>query len=64
MVKVKVDNKSLFQCEVCDHGYLDRETAQKCEDWCGKTGNCSAEITKKAVYFPSLPTHLLDIGEK
>jgi len=32
-------------------GYAERETAQKCEDWCKKTGTCSLEITKKAVYF-------------
>lgn len=65
MVKEKeVKNKKFFQCDVCGHGYLDKETAQKCEAWCRKTGTCSAEITKKAVYFPSLPTHLDDIFEK
>jgi hypothetical protein len=46
MVKVKIDNKKLFQCEVCGYGYLDRETAQRCEDWCRKTGTCSAEIMR------------------
>ena len=65
MVKGKeVNNKKFFQCDVCGHGYLDEETAKKCEVWCQKTGSCSAEITKKAVYFPSLPTHLMDMGEK
>ena len=52
----KVGNKILFVCDICGLGYEDRETAQKCEEWCGKTGTCSIEITKKAVYFPNMPT--------
>jgi hypothetical protein len=65
MVKAKeFNNKKLFQCDVCGHGYLDKKTAQECEVWCEKMGSCSVEITKKAVYFPSLPTHLDDIAEK
>ena len=65
MAKEKeIGKKKLFQCEVCGHGYLDKETAIKCYLFCEKHGTCSAEITKKAVYFPSLPTHLNDIGEK
>ncbi len=47
-----VDSKRLFTCDVCGFGYLDKETAQECEDWCRKTGTCSLEINKKAVYFP------------
>lgn len=65
MVKEKrIDDKKLFQCDMCCHSYLDKKTAQKCEVWCREKGNCSVEITKKAVHFPSLPTHLQDIGEK
>ena len=60
----KVNDKMVFQCHVCGYGYCDKETAQECEDWCRKTGTCSAKITKKAVYFPSMPTHLNDIGKK
>ncbi len=53
MTKEKVlDGQTLFLCDVCGFGYLDIETARKCEDWCRKTGTCSIEITEKAVYFP------------
>jgi len=49
----RVGSKTVFLCEECGLGYADRETAKKCEDWCRKTGTCSLEITKKAVYFPN-----------
>jgi hypothetical protein len=52
--KKKLGNKTVYQCEICGLGYLDWETARKCEEWCKKTGTCSIEITKKAVYFPKL----------
>lgn len=48
----KLDSQIVFVCDECGLGYLDRETAQKCEEWCKRTGTCSIEITKKAVYFP------------
>jgi hypothetical protein len=65
MVKEKKEyDKMVFKCHVCGHGYCDRKTAQECEDWCREAGTCSAKITKKAVHFPSMPTHLNDIGEK
>ena len=51
----RINNKVLFICGSCGLGYKDRKTAQKCEDWCRKTGSCNVEITKKAVYFPDLP---------
>jgi len=47
-----VHGRTLFLCDVCGFGYLDVETARKCENWCRKTGTCSIEITEKAVYFP------------
>lgn len=53
MVKERrIDDKLVFICEVCGFGYLNRETAEKCEEWCKKTHSCSVEITKQAVYFP------------
>jgi len=56
MVKEKkIGDKILFLCDVCGLGYKDRETAEKCEEWCRKTGSCNIEITRKAVYFPDLP---------
>jgi hypothetical protein len=48
----KVGDQTLFLCEICGFGYLDRQTAEQCEDWCRETGTCSLEINKKAVYFP------------
>ncbi|MGQ9744344.1 MAG: hypothetical protein ACUVQW_07025 [Candidatus Bathycorpusculaceae bacterium] len=49
-----MDDKTVYLCSVCGLGYLDRETTEKCEEWCRKTGTCSVEITKKAIYFPGL----------
>jgi len=54
LVKEKRINKLIFICGVCGLGYSDKETAEKCEEWCRKTGTCSIEITKKAVYFPDV----------
>ncbi len=62
--QIKIGNKKFFQCEVCGHGYLEKETAIKCYLFCEKHETCSAKITKKAAYFPSLPTHLNNIDEK
>jgi hypothetical protein len=53
--KKKIDDKILFVCEECGLGYLNKQTAAECEDWCRKTGTCKVEITKKAVYFAGLP---------
>ena len=56
MVKEKkTDNQTLFICEACGLGYKTKDLAQKCEEWCRKTGSCNVEITNKAVYFPDLP---------
>ncbi len=53
MVKKKrLNDKIVYLCEICGLGYLDDETAKKCEEWCKKTGTCSVEITRKAIYFP------------
>ena len=42
MVREKaVGNQTVFVCEVCGLGYADKETAQKCEVWCKKTGTCN-----------------------
>jgi len=65
MVKEKeISKKKFFQCEICGHGYLDKKTAIRCYLFCEKHETCSAKISKKAVYFPSLPTHLSDRDEK
>ena len=47
-----IGKKTLYLCDLCGLGYSDKETAKRCEEWCRKTGTCSIEITRKAVYFP------------
>ncbi len=56
MVKEKiVDGKTVYLCEICGLGYADRETAQECEDYCrAHPGNCSVEISQKAVWSPEI----------
>lgn len=50
-----IDGKIVFICDICGLGYSDKETAQKCEDWCGKnSGTCNFQISQKAVYAPGL----------
>jgi hypothetical protein len=49
-----IDNNLIFICDICGLGYLDKKTAEECEEWCRKTHTCSIEITKKAVYFPGI----------
>lgn len=48
--KTLKDGSEIFLCEVCGLGYLEADTAQKCEDWCSTKNSCNLEITKKAVY--------------
>jgi len=52
----KIDGRTLSCCEECGLGYVDKRTAEKCEEWCKKYRSCSLEITKKAVYFPEVST--------
>jgi len=55
----KVVGQTIFICEICGLGYADRETAQKCEDWCGKNPEtCNLQISQKAVYSPDMPISL------
>jgi hypothetical protein len=50
--QLKLDSTVVHVRESCDLGYEDRETAERCEDFCTRTGTCSVEITRKAVYVP------------
>jgi hypothetical protein len=50
----KIGEKTVFLCDICGLGYLERSIAQECEDYCRThAGSCSAEISKKAVYLPN-----------
>jgi hypothetical protein len=50
------EGRTVFLCDICGVGYVDRETAQECEDYCRTHNSCSIEITEKAVYHPEEPT--------
>ncbi len=47
--KGTAEEKVIYFCDECGFGYLDEETAQKCEDWCFTHHSCSMEITQNAV---------------
>ena len=51
----QVNNKgqTVYQCELREMGYVDMETAERCEAYCNTYSSCSREITQKAVYKPS-----------
>ena len=55
VTKKTIDGETVFVCDICGLGYLDAETAQKCEDWCGKNPEtCNLQISQKAVYSPDI----------
>lgn len=50
MVKaITKNNKKYFICEECNFAYLDKKTANECEQWCRTHHSCSLEITKHAI---------------
>jgi len=49
MKKEIIRNKEFFMCEACDMYYLDKEIAQKCEDFCNRYHACDTELIKHAV---------------
>ena len=53
----KIGRKTVFLCDICGLGYAEKKIAQDCEAYCiANPGSCSVEITKKAVYFPGMPS--------
>jgi hypothetical protein len=46
--------ETIFLCEYCGFGYGDIGTANECEEYCDTHDICSREITKKAIYKPSV----------
>ncbi|MFQ6135249.1 MAG: hypothetical protein ACE5KU_05485 [Nitrososphaerales archaeon] len=48
----RVEGRLIHLCDECGFGYLDKETAQACEDYCSKYNSCSFQITRQAVYRP------------
>ncbi len=50
MVKeIEEKSKKYFVCEICGFGYNEKNTAQKCQNWCSKHKSCNLQITKNAV---------------
>jgi len=50
MVKtIKEENNELYQCEECGFKYVDKEWAEKCQEWCKKHKSCNLEIIEHAV---------------
>ena len=47
--EIEKKGKKYYVCEECEFAYMDRETAQKCQDWCNEHHSCNIEITKNAV---------------
>ena len=43
---------TIYQCELCDFGYGDLETAERCEQYCYSHGKPSLKITRNAIRKP------------
>jgi hypothetical protein len=50
----KMKDRTVYQCEFCDMGYVDLNDAEGCEEYCGTHDSCSTGIAKKAIHKPSL----------
>lgn len=50
--EVERRGKTYYLCSVCQMAYLEREWAQKCEEFCVKYKGCSIEIIQHAVTRP------------
>ena len=46
--EVEKDNKIVYQCKVCGFHYRDKETAERCHEWCKKHKSCNLGIIKNA----------------
>lgn len=52
--KFKSKSEIVYLCELCGFGYKDLETAETCEQYCDTHGSCSLEITRQAIYKPTV----------
>ena len=44
--------KTIYECELCEFGYADLETAENCEQYCYSHDSNSPKITRKATRKP------------
>ncbi|HUK50365.1 MAG TPA: hypothetical protein VLV18_04965 [Terriglobales bacterium] len=56
MVEQVSDKKlrSVYLCELCGFGYMDLETAERCEQYCYTHAISSPKLTQKAVRKPTI----------
>jgi hypothetical protein len=48
----KVEDKTVFLCDICGLGYADRKTAQECEDYCRTHhGSAVLKLARKLFTF-------------
>jgi len=52
--EIEKKDRRIFVCEICENGYPDLETAERCEQYCYSHGKCSLWITKKAIVRPEM----------
>ena len=38
-----------YKCNECGMKYLEKEYAEKCEDWCKKYKSCNLELIKHSI---------------
>lgn len=48
-IKMNRKGKECYRCEECLLFYKDKETAEKCEEWCKLHKSCNLEITSYAL---------------
>ncbi len=51
--QLTVEDRTVYQCELCDMGYSDLETAERCEEYCSTHEACSLDITRHAIHKPT-----------
>ena len=52
----------VFECEYCGLNYENLPTSESCEEFCGLHGNCSARISRRAIYAP--PVRIIPIANR
>jgi hypothetical protein len=51
--EAKWRGKTIYEYEICGFGYLELETAERCEHYCYSHEKGSMKITQKAIRKPS-----------
>ncbi|MDY6789374.1 MAG: hypothetical protein SVV03_05445 [Candidatus Nanohaloarchaea archaeon] len=49
VVKEQFEGDEAYKCEDCGFHYSDKETAEKCEDYCKQHSGCSSKLAQKAL---------------